>query len=294
MKKITKLTGNIRLVGQAEKDGVAFRAQRCRGPGIHPAGTLATVQNNSIICNHWNEDIPKTPTHAKIAMFERIALAITSILGISSLIAFFAFGTFAGKSYDVLFNMAYIMIGASYLSEGIGIFIGRILGDKEIKSFSKFLAAKNAVQNAYYDLGKVPNIDEVKNYSTFSCDSEYISSSEAGSASLWMGFILIHLLPHPWFLLGMLALIVILFILLKKNMLFFWQFLTVSEPEEIHYQSAITALEECINCIDFLVQDSVRISPDLSPNFREEKCKACAYYNSCKEHSNQNNSINNA
>ena len=285
MKKIAELTENIRLVGQAEKDGVAFRAQRCKGPGVNPIGTLATVQENSnIICTSWDEENFESQTHAKLTRSLNTTFWIAGILGIAFLSAYFAIDILSRKSYEILFSMAYIMIGFTYIAEGIGILICRIFGNKEVISFSKFLAAKNAIQNAYYDLGKLPDLDEVKHYSTISYDNDYITSRDATLATFWIGLMIVHPLPSGWNILGLLVTIVIIFTLGKNNKLIFWRFLLVSKPEDIHYKAAITALEECIRCIDFIVQDTVSITTDLAPNFTEEKCKACSYYYSCKEH----------
>lgn len=52
MKKLAKLTGDIRLDGQAEKNGVAFQATKLVNPmSFTFEGRLATVaENGNIIC----------------------------------------------------------------------------------------------------------------------------------------------------------------------------------------------------------------------------------------------------
>lgn len=220
MKKIVNPTGNIRLVGMAEKDGVAFEASKFLGPmGISVPGTLAIVDSsNKVNCNPFDFDAEKPLIDKKILKFSEIAFKISTILSIifmvSSIVCIFT----ATRFYDVLFNLGLLMLSATFLPNGLAIFFARILGDSDIKSFSKFLSAKNAVQNAFYDLGRIPNIEESKKYSTFSPDSKYLKNAPLAIFIIVLSFA--RFLPTVWYLV-VFILTMIATIMLDNSKMFF-------------------------------------------------------------------------
>ena len=150
------------------------------------------------------------------------------------------------------------------------------MGNKEITSFSKFLAAQHAVQNAYYDTGKVPNIDEVKKYSSYSYYSKHMTSKSAAIGMLWFLMMLLHHLPIPWNFLGILLVLPITVLLGRRNLLFFFQFLVVSKPSDIHYQTALAALETYIDIIDSIKISVTYVSMDELEADLKPDCDSCA------------------
>ena len=144
MKKLAKPTGEIRLKGRAEKDGVALRAAAFLGPlGFSPPGALATVtENGDITCSLWVGNNPMSITHAKIEKFSQAVIWVAGILAILFLGTYFTLSVLTETSYNILFILSYILMSVIWLPKAVGIFVARIFGNQEIKSFSKFLAAK--------------------------------------------------------------------------------------------------------------------------------------------------------
>ena len=76
-------------------------------------------------------------------------------------------------------------------------------------------------------------------------------------------------------------------------MLFFWQFLTVSKPKDIHYQAALNALSEIVNDMDSVKMHftSVQVSTHEHSDFSEQKCMGCELYDFCKEITRMNDTV---
>ena len=293
MKKPIQLTGNIRLVGHAEKDGIAFQATRLVGPmGITPDGTLASAnESGNILCTPWSVMQNPFIIQEKIKKLSKVVLLVAGILAILFLSSYFALITLTEASYNILFIIAYIMMSFVYLPKAVGIFVARIFGNKEMQAFSKFLAAKNAVENAFYDLGRIPSIEEAQTYSTFSYYSDYVPKINALSASLWVCLAFVRILPNSWCFLGLLIVVSVFLVFAKKLNFFFWQYLIVSKPEEIHYETALAALEGSLTSLDSIKIGTISVTveelcEDLQiPEFEEEKCKGCENYDFCKDFS---------
>lgn len=289
MKKIVKQTGNIRLTGRAEKNGVAFSAAKDFGPvGVSSPGVFAAVDENSeITCSRYNSYPPNSRIDSKIDSLSKTTRKVAWILFSIFFVAYLVFGIIQTGFENVFFILSYIMLSVTALKKAVTISLARVFGNEEIKSFSKFLAAKNAVQNAYYDLKKIPSIDEAKKYSIFSFTSEYITPYDAAFATWVIPYsIICHSIPFPLLLLLALFIVMVIVTLTMKHMLFFWQFLILSKPENIHYEAALKALSESVTEVDSVEMHVT--SFEISGNherktFSEEKCKGCEFYDLCKE-----------
>ena len=251
MKKIVKRTGNIRLKGMADKNGIAFQATKEIGAILFfSERVIATIDEEQVIQkktlnrheNNFNMD-------AKINKLSGITIKVTCILGILFFMTSIVYAFKGSSLFNVSSCLFFIMMAVIGLYKGATIFGARILGNEEIKSFSKFLAAKNAVRNAYYDLQRIPNLEETKEYSSFSYNSKYLKSTYVPTILVFTGVAL--LATGIWYWVIAILGIIISLVLEKKNKLFFWQFLIVSKPEDIHYQVAIEALEGCLEKADF-------------------------------------------
>ena len=77
--------------------------------------------------------------------------------------------------------------------------------------------------------------------------------------------------------------VALIFIFAKYKMLFFWQFLIVSKPDDIHYKTAIASLTQSINQINSIELSTPSTGIGGSTHFSEEKCKYCDLYDFCKE-----------
>jgi len=251
MQKIVKHSGEVRITGIAQADGVAFRAERFyEQPSNFPFGTIATVHEDSTIkLGPWYWKTYQSPTQSKIRKYIQNTFIVTSILSLVFMLSHCFLNIYTETTHTILFNLSYVMISAMYLRNVTAVLVAKILGDQDVTNFSKFLAAKNAVQNAYYDLGKVPDIEEVKKYSLCSYYNDYLPSSDSAVGTLWLTFVIVRLIPLPWQVFVLLFASALIFILGKKNMLFFWQYLMISKPTDTHFKAAIAALEHSLSFI---------------------------------------------
>lgn len=286
MKKIVKPNGDIRLKGFSEKDGVAFFAppsNKVPMSFLDPfIGTVATVdENNAIDCHMMITNEPTSSIDRKV---NKIAEFVCKVLFFSILVFTIAFFvcSFTEKTFlaDLLFTLLYMAMAVLSILKGFIIFVARILGDKEFKNFSKFLAAKNAVENAYYDLKKVPTIEELKNYSIFSPTSKYLVFDN--TATVLILICIVRFLPGVWYWIIISSVLVVIVVLQSKGVFFFWQLLIVSKPENIHYEVALKALENTLEFHDS-ISVSVTVQEFNGELFSEEKCNGCELYDFCKK-----------
>lgn len=178
------------------------------------------------------------------------------------------------------------MLFVLVLPKAFAILTGRLFRNKEMVSFSKYLGAKNAVENAYYNLGRVPNLEEVQEYSLYSSEDKYTKSSYI--AALWLIISCVRFLDGWAYWLITIAAILVLCWLDWKDKLAFVQAMVVSKPDEIHYKAAIAAMEEVADTLDHVEVHfhSFELIPDPE-NFDEVRCseKGCPAYDFCKEES---------
>ena len=286
MKKIVNHPKGIRLDGVVECDGVGFLPERKAGPVLfQTSGYFATTGSNGAITSDIldPEEGNASKMDSKIRRYANwvMAAAIFAVFASLAMIVVSAGWTNATVWITVFTVITYVMWNIALLPRAWTILGGRIFQNKEMINFSKYLGAKNAVENAYYDLGRAPNIEEVKDYSIHSAESKYTRNSYI--ACLAYAICCIQFLNGPlYWLLAILA-ATILGILDCKNKLTFWQVLTVSTPDEEHYRVAIRAMEETEDLISeiHVSYHEASLIPDLE-EFNEETCKLCPEYDFCR------------
>ena len=298
MKKIVKHPKGLRLDGVVDSDGVGFLPTKEAGPmAIHTSGFFATAdEEESIKCdviypephepekdeeyNAHNAMDKKIHSRAKLVM----GAAVTSI--VASLVLLFVSTSWPnpGIWMDVFMSITYLMLVVLIIPKAFVILVGRIFRNKEMIQFSKYLGAKNAVQNAYFDLGKTPNLEEIKDYSRYQSECKYTKNGYL--ASLWLLITFIRFIDGWWYWIAAVLAIILLCLLESENYLTFWQALVVSKPSEKHYKVAIAAMEETMDLIDSIdvSYHVVQGHPDPE-NFEEEKCEGCPAYDFCKAES---------
>lgn len=299
MKKIVKHPEGVRLEAIVEKDGIGFIPSKSAGPAtISFNGRFATVEEESgeIKCKNINTDpeydgeepCMKREMDEKIKKRGFRVLLVSAVLIIASLIMMFVSITLPNAEIwiNVFASMLYLLLFVLILPKAIAILLGRIFRNKDIISFSKYLGAKNAVENAYYDLGRVPSLEEVQEYSTYSSEDKYTRSSYI--ALLWLIFSCVRFLNGWVYWLVTIAAILVLCWLEWKDKLAFFQAMVVSKPNEIHYKVAIAAMEDAADTLDHVEVHfhMVELAPDPE-NFDEARCseKGCPAYDFCKEES---------
>lgn len=123
-----------------------------------------------------------------------------------------------------------------------------MLGDKSAQSLARFHAAEHAVINGYYDLQRVPTIEEIHEYSSYSYRCGSLNGFNHGL--LLFGFALARLIPGLWFLLAMLVACFVDFIFVKTSGLTFMEFLVLDKPSDTEYAVVIKAMEESVKNVD--------------------------------------------
>ncbi len=296
MKKIVKHPKGLRLDGVVDSEGVGFLPTKEAGPmSLQTSGYFATAdEGGNINCNviypdsHELEEGEEYNAHdemdKKIHSRGKFVLAA----GIATIVACFVM-MFVVASWpsayvwaDVLLTVIYLALIVLIIPKAFIVFVGRLFRNKEMIEFSKYLGAKNAVENAYYDMGKTPNLEEVKDYSLHSADCKYTKMGYL--AALWLIISVIHFIDGWWYWIAAILSVVLVVLLNSENYLTFWQALIVSKPGEKHYKAAIAAMEETEELIDSVKVSFHVVQGMTDPeNFEEEKCKGCPAYDFCKE-----------
>ena len=153
------------------------------------------------------------------------------------------------------FNLARVLLGTVYLCTGAfftaplwsQMFL-RILGNEKTIRFCRFHAAEHSVINAYFDLGRVPTLDEIRGYSMFAYNCGATEVAKKGW--YWFGAFIFMSLP------GIAALVFCaIFILISILAHFFEKFvflqaIAIKKPTDKEYEVAIKALEEVLILVE--------------------------------------------
>lgn len=298
MKKIVKQPKGLRLDGVVDSEGVGFIPTKDAGPAsVQTSGFFATAdEDGSIKCNVIYPDYRTPEDDENYTAHDKMDKKIHSLgkfvlgSGAAIVVACFAvlFMVISSANVEiwthVLMTLVYLSFVVCIIPKAFVVFVGKVFRNKEMIEFSKYLGAKNAVQNAYYDLGKAPNMEEVKDYSLYLSECKYTKMGYV--ASLWVLISVIRFISGWWYWIAAILAILILMYLEHKNYLTFWQALVVSKPDEKHYKAAIAAMEETSELIDSfeITFKVIKGQPDPE-NFDEEKCEGCPAYDFCKEES---------
>lgn len=300
MRKIVNPKEEIRLEAVVEKDGIGFMPAKIAGPLLVGfKGQFVTSEEGSGELKYKklssNRDGGADDTHHKSEMHQKIRKSGFRVLIVSVILIFatlaMMFASIALPNGEILANVwakcLYLLMIVLVLPQAFAILLGRIFRKKDVISFSKYLAAKNAVENAYYDLGRAPNMEEVEKYSIFAAEDKY--TQNVHMAALWVIICVVSTFFSglEYWLITICA-ILILCALEWNHKLSFIQAMVVSKPDEIHYKVAIAAMEEAADILShFEVHfEMIEMTPDPE-NFDEEECSAkdCPAYDFCKEES---------
>lgn len=148
------------------------------------------------------------------------------------------------------FNFFRALSASLYFSVGVALsapilthsFL-RLIGDTRTLTFCRFHAAEHAVINAYHDLGRVPTLSEIKEYSIFAYNCGAAERAQKGW--LWFGISILVILSDIWPLIyGIIFLAITIWAKYEKY--FFLQAVAIKKPTEREYLTAIAALEEVL------------------------------------------------
>lgn len=162
-------------------------------------------------------------------------------------------------------GMSFICFGLKNVATIIYQYILRSMGDKRTIQTHRFHAAEHAVVNAYYDLNRVPTLDEIKNYSYYSYYCGTINIFMDAWPNLIVGFC--RFFPGNWFFVPLVFAISIFAWAVKKQKLFFVEYFTLYEPTEKEYKVVIAALSGALEYKSRVddVRDTINIFKGIVP-----------------------------
>lgn len=168
------------------------------------------------------------------------ACSITAaILAIVSFILFLV----SNKYFHITASIAFFVQGSAKIMPVITKFFMRIFGNEEVRTLCRFHSAEHAAINAYYDLGRAPTMEEIKEYSIF---SYYCGIPEMiKDGWIWYGLSVCVLFPDLRFIIAIWVFMLISFWAHKVNF-FFTEIVFLGIPTEIEYMTAIRAMEEVL------------------------------------------------
>lgn len=277
----------IRLRGFAEANGVAYEAGFFTGARtVGDIGKLVTVkEDGSLTCEDYSfeENVPKM--NQKIYKISKIVKVTSIVLAIVCLIGYLVTSIATSQENYLGFSMAYIFFGLSFMSKAITVGLGKFLGNQDMESFSKYMGAKNSVANSYYYYGRVPSVEEATKITRTLERGDFVEDASFASFLILLG--ICRLLPTWGFIFAAIA---VLLFCHRLDFKWFWQmFALTSKPDEIHYKTAIKALDEALKWTENV---SVKVSEKeitmeefekaMGHVFDEKKCSKCESYEFCK------------
>ena len=281
MKKIVNHPNDIRLDGIVENDGIGFLPIREMEPtNIGTPGFFAyTTEYETAECRLIDAESIEKPgggirMHNKIKEMSKTVLVGAIVMFLTSIFLLVSCLGWRGVNFWLHLFMTYMYytVIIMLMPKAFAIFFERVYNkENEMRDFSKHLGAKNAVENAYYDLGRVPNMEEVSKYSIYASECKY--TKNAPLASLVCILYCVHFLSGLWYWIIAISSILTILLLEAMNLLAVWQWLVVSKPDEEHYKVAIKALEKTVKFIDVVKGPK---------NFDEDKSDQCLAYDFCE------------
>ncbi|MBR3614927.1 MAG: hypothetical protein IKL55_07105 [Clostridia bacterium] len=279
-----KRNGSVRLEKVTDCDAVIFRATKVVdhiGFKFDCDGYIATIgENGTINCEENTREYCKIDKllETRVTKLDFIVHLITITLAFIYLLL--ADGSVVKGVFHLLFEFSFALC---LIPKAVAIWVYRLMGDKEFKSYSQFLEASNSAQNAFYALGRVPTVEEAKCYSPYEIQNKYLPKLHWPTTILALGFVNN---VYGWnFLIVCLLIFVTTYILNKKNLLYFWQRILVAKPDDVHYEAAIAAIS---NAVKWTEKVEIKCTTIIVPTcfgfeeFPETKCLACDEIERCR------------
>lgn len=145
----------------------------------------------------------------------------------------------------ICFFVSFMALGIARIPMIVYCFVKSLFGDEEKRQCFRNHAAEHAVINAYYDLDRIPTLDEIRNYSSF--------SERCGIArkfrDAWVYFGIAFARLHPD-LLGYAILLIAFFLFTmlwaRKRNYFFTEIFALRKPTDSEYEVAIAAMTKAM------------------------------------------------
>lgn len=153
------------------------------------------------------------------------------------------------RKAELLSGTLILNLGLFNMKGDILVYIMDKIGAEEYKSLRRYHGAEHAVINAYYDLHRVPTLEEIKRYSNWSNRCSSLNTFYTTIPFFIVGISRIICIGN-WFIVVVIILIIIMGILIKKEKLCFLEALVTSNPKDEEYEVAINALQFAIDNLE--------------------------------------------
>ena len=211
MRKIVKLSGNVRFEALSLVDGISMQYVYQNEDGIFvesPGCTKATMLDNGDIKTEITEfDIAKNNSDDVLCTLDTISHRLAVIFRTAALVLF-GLGVFIavmGFGFAKLFwFLSMLSLSISYIAVNIAFVVLRLKKNEKVESLIKFHSAEHAVINAYYDLKRLPEYRELRFYSNYAFDCGTTEFTMQFDASLGAAFSVISTTSTLLFLLFLL------------------------------------------------------------------------------------------
>lgn len=230
------LTQGIRL--QASHDNMGYRSIFSRVMEAKSSGEV-------IIYSTVFDFKDKEKYENVISILTKVFLAISAVMWIVSFLATMKYENYI-EIYLCVFTFSSIVL---IFPKSMTRFILRTFIRHGYLEESKFKGALYQVLNAFYDLGRVPNIEELEKYSIYSkYDEDYVREIRKRAPFIVIGTVMSIDWGSMW--LRVLATFIILAILEFVPILYYLESMVVSKPKTKHQEVAIFALEMAIEDLE--------------------------------------------
>lgn len=148
---------------------------------------------------------------------------------------------------NILLGMVFIFYAMSGVHDVCYAFFAACFGSERFRKMHRNHYAEHAAINAYYDLRRVPTLDEIKNYSGFAYDCEV----SAKFRNVWWIFVIgvCRMLPGIWYVVA-LAIVLFLNYIFRKEKLYWTEIFTLLKPTDNEYRVAIAALQKAVSYME--------------------------------------------
>lgn len=293
MRKIVSQNGEIFFEAESAVNAIYFSALKKVGPfGLRSPKVVARIdKEGNIVCGNPDDLENENQRIRFYEFYKSIEKRYDKLFAIIGFIGLFLCipAIFVSPFFVYLCLALFLICVAGSISAGcIGFFIEKRKNNKEMINVMKLHSAEHAVINAYYDLHRVPTLEEIRQYSNFTYGC---GSLQKLTPSFWLCIIALCsiFLNHYVYIAFVIVFVLFWKPLFRKMIPYFLEFLVTDEPTDREYAVAIAGLEYClkeIQSIDIEVEiidvDGDEVGDGLCQNFSEENCKDCPCYDFCK------------
>lgn len=247
-KKMVKESGNIRIYDAcSSQKGISFCLLKITGGSLIFTGNCYTGREKDGNIYHKMCDA-SVIYHEALKIWERKRNSIRmSIIVFSVILSIFMTCVIPDRKFEVFIGMMISELGVFFnMKDMIITYIMDKMGIEEFKATRRYHGAEHAVINAYYDLHRVPTLEEIKQYSNWSDRCSSLNSFYAAIPLFIVGISRIVCVGN-WFIVVATILIIIMGILIKKQKLYFLESIITSNPKDEEYELAINALQFAID-----------------------------------------------